>query len=473
MSQNASTWRSIVHTLIFHATKPHILMQSHPGGWSLPSFQFGLRLGFGDVALTLHEVRNALHTDITAVRWTDIHYTREDVQRQVDIILTLECNDPARTLPTYVQWIDRATLARLPLIFPQQREVIATCLREEETRTVPTSRLPWERRGWFRQVVSWIQIQLEQAGRTATGPVEQIRIWGISCILRVPTTDGMVYFKAGPAPGLSTREQFPFFFANEAALIKELAVTYPEHIPSPVAIEVQQGWMLLEDMGHVLRVQPVGLWEEALLAFCRIQQASIGQTETLLRIGCLDRSLERLSEHIDTLMSDTEALSHLDAVEAEQLREYVPFLKTLCRQLANYDIPSTLVHGDLHVGNVALQGGKPVFFDWADGCVSHPFLDAVIFWGGVHTLEDAPAARTRLRDAYLAQWRTYAPMERLIEAADVAEILGALYHVMRNRDIAANMETPWNTAMYTWVTFWVRELFGAIAAYERKTSHDR
>ncbi len=189
--------------------------------------------------------------------------------------------------------------------------------------------------------------------------------------------------------------------------------------------------------------------------------------EALLRMGCLDRSLEKLAEHIDTFMSDTEALSYLDAAEVEQLRTYTPLLKALCQQLASYNLPSTLVHGDLHSGNVAFQHGKPIFFDWADGCVSHPFLDAVTFWGGTSVFADATAARTRLRTAYLAQWLAYAPMERLIEAAQVAEILGSLYHIMRNRDISANMETPWNKAMGTWVTFWVRELLDGLAEYER------
>ncbi|MFL5586327.1 MAG: phosphotransferase family protein [Ktedonobacteraceae bacterium] len=469
MRETATRWQSNVHALVLHPTQPRVLMQQGPEGWSLsPFFQFGLRLPFGDVVLALQEIGHTLSTNVTAVRWTDIHYTHQGRERQVDIILTLECNDPAWVPPPHLHWIDRPTLERLASTLPQQREVIATCLREEETQTAPLLRLPWERRGWFRQAASWIQTRLEQAGRTATGPVEQIRIWGISCILRVPTTEGTLYFKSGPVPVAGTRETFPFFFANEAALIKGLAAMYPEYMPSPLAIEVTEGWMLLEDVGQVLRTQPVlDLWEEALLVFCRVQQASIGQREALLRMGCLDRSLEKLAEHIDTFMSDTEALSYLDAAEVEQLRTYTPRLKALCQQLASYNLPSTLVHGDLHSGNVAFQHGKPIFFDWADGCVSHPFLDAVTFWGGTSVFADATAARTRLRTAYLAQWLAYAPMERLIEAAQVAEILGSLYHIMRNRDISANMETPWNKAMGTWVTFWVRELLDGLAEYER------
>jgi Phosphotransferase enzyme family len=469
MSEIVPVWQSNVYTLIFHSTEPRILMMPGQGGWSLPSFQFGLQLRFGDVVSVMGEVWHTLSADITAVRWTDIRYTREDTRNRVDIILTLECNNPAWVPPAQMQWIGREALESLPLALVQQREVIMTCLREEETQIVPALRPPWERRGWFTRAVSWIHAQLEQLGYTVMAPIEQVRIWGISCILQVPTTMGIVYFKAGPVSVAGGRETFPFFFANEAALIKELVVLYPEHIPSPLALEAEQGWMLLEDFGQALRVQPVlALWEEALLAFSRIQLSSLGHVEDLLRIGCLDRRLDKMAKHIDTLMSDTEALSYLDKAEADQLQAYAPLFKAMCRQLAGYTLPVTLVHGDLHPGNVALQKGKPVFFDWADGCVSHPFFDATTFWGAAYILEDAAGSRRQLHDAYLAQWLAYEPIERLIEAAELAKVLGTMYQVLRNRDIMANMEPPWDAVMGQFVALWVRKLLEAVAEYNRQ-----
>src|SRR2546421_6598698 len=119
-------------------------------------------------------------------------------------------------------------------------------------------------------------------------------------MLRVPTSVSIHNSKAGPAPPASFHKTFPFFFANEAALVKKLATLYPEHIPSPLALEEQQGWMLLGDFGSALRAQPVpALWEEALLAYSRIQLASIPQVELLLQSGFPDRRLDKVAQHLE------------------------------------------------------------------------------------------------------------------------------------------------------------------------------
>lgn len=57
-----------------------------------------------------------------------------------------------------------------------------------------------------------------------TGRVEQLRVWELSCILRAPTVHGDVYLKA-------TRES-PLV-VNEAAVTRELAALFPDHVPAP------------------------------------------------------------------------------------------------------------------------------------------------------------------------------------------------------------------------------------------------
>jgi hypothetical protein len=53
---------------------------------------------------------------------------------------------------------------------------------------------------------------------------------------------------------------------------------------------------------------------------------------------------------------------------------------------------------------------------------------------------EIPDARGRLRDAYLSRWTAYAPMERLREAANLAEILGHLHQAVSYQHIVANLE---------------------------------
>jgi hypothetical protein len=466
MSEVSQEWQSNVYTIIFHTAESRVLMMPGATGWSLPSFQFSERLRFGNVAPVVHELRRTLNLEVTVLRWADVHYTHEETHAQVDIIVTAESNIAAWVVPGGAQWIGQEDLNGLQFTLPQQREVIDTCLLEKETRSVPALRAAWERSGWFAHAASWIRGQLAQLDYTVVAPVEQIRIWGISCILRVLTTVGAVYFKVSPFPAVDDHRMFPFLFANEAALTRALAVLYPGHIPRPLAVDPTLGWMLLEDFGQPLREYPVrAMWEDALQAFSRMQVDSTRQVETLLASGCLDRRLDKLSGQIDSLLNDTQALVSLDKTEVEQLRAYAPLLKTMCNQLASYNVPPALVHGDLHPGNVALHQGSPTFFDWTDGCVSHPFFDAITFWGEVDIMEDEPVARARLRDVYLAQWMDFEPMERLLEATALAEVLGALHQVVSYRHILANMEPPWRSGIGVGVAFWARILLKAMEQY--------
>jgi len=466
MSEVFQEWQSNVYTIIFHAAESRVLMMPGATGWSLPSFQFSERLRFGNVAPIVHELRRTLNLEVTVLRWADVHYTHEETHAQVDIIVTAESNIVVWAAPVGAKWMGREGLNGLQFALPQQHRVIDMCLRERETRSVPALRAPWERSGWFARAASWICTQLAQLDYTMVAPVEQIRIWGISCILRVLTTVGAVYFKVSPFPAVDDHRMFPFLFANEAALTRALAVLYPGHIPRPLAVNPTLGWMLLEEFGQPLQEYPVlAMWEDALQTFSRMQVDSTRQVETLLASGCLDRRLDKLSGQIDSLLNDTQALVSLDKTEVEQLRAYAPLLKTMCNQLASYNVPPALVHGDLHPGNVALHQGSPTFFDWTDGCVSHPFFDAITFWGEADIMEDAPGAQSRLRDIYLAQWIDFEPMERLLEATALAEVLGALHQVVSYRHILANMEPPWRSGVGVGVAFWARTLLKAMKQY--------
>jgi hypothetical protein len=227
MSEASLAWLSHVYIVIYHTSQPRILMMPGATGWSLLSLQFTERLHFGNVAQTVRELRHALNLDVTVLRWTDVQYTHEGTRAQVDIIVTAESNSAAWVAPGGARWIGQEDLHDLQLALPQQREVIDTCLLEKERRSVPARRAAWERSGWFAHVASWIRGQLEQLDYTMVAPIEQIRIWGISCILRAPTKAGAVYFKVSPFPIPGDHTELPFLFANEAALTRALAVLYP------------------------------------------------------------------------------------------------------------------------------------------------------------------------------------------------------------------------------------------------------
>jgi hypothetical protein len=86
--------------------------------------------------------------------------------------------------------------------------------------------------------------------------------------------------------------------------------------------------------------------------------------------------------------------------------------------------------------------GSPVFFDWAESSVSHPFFSFLLFLpDATSRLSHVPDARRRLRDAYLDPWTACAPMDRLIEAFELSQPCAALYHaLLQHRCVLPNLE---------------------------------
>jgi aminoglycoside phosphotransferase (APT) family kinase protein len=167
----------------------------------------------------------------------------------------------------------------------------------------------------------------------------------------------------------------------------------------------------------------------------QLQVKMAEQVPVLFEIGCIDRRLGRLAAQLDELLADEAALEGLEAAEITQLHEAAPRLKAICAELAAYRVPETLMHGDLHPGNVASLNGQMIFFDWTDACVAHPFLDMIVIFE-----ETDEAKRKQLRDLYLEQWTAYEPVERLLEAWRLAEPLWALHQAVSYQTILANLE---------------------------------
>jgi Ser/Thr protein kinase RdoA (MazF antagonist) len=76
-------------------------------------------------------------------------------------------------------------------------------------------------------------------------------------------------------------------------------------------------------------------------------------------------------------------------------------------------LPDTLVHGDLHPGNVRSDGAVRVLMDWGDTTVSNPAFDILRLTGDLPEPEAA-----RLVSAWAHRWRRDAPgcaPERAVE----------------------------------------------------------
>ena len=250
--------------------------------------------------------------------------------------------------------------------------------------------------------------------------------WSISSILRVRTDDPNLYFKA-PA-------RLPLF-VREAAVTARLAERFPGYVPVPLALEPERDWMLLPELELVSWGAPLETRCEMLRRFAGLQRQAAGLTDERLTDGCLDRRLGVLETQLEPLVEDPRAVARLTSEETAELRRLAPTFKEVCRRLDGLAIPATLVHGDLHLGNVARSEGELVYFDWTDACIAHPFIDLLSFqW------EKDESKREAMLDAYLEPWDGAETPERIREAVALAAVVIPLHHAVSYQTIVAGIE---------------------------------
>jgi hypothetical protein len=92
-------------------------------------------------------------------------------------------------------------------------------------------------------------------------------------------------------------------------------------------------------------------------------------------------------------------------------------------------IRPTLIHEEVHDGNVFVRDGRPVLIDWAEASISHPFagvINTLRSFAYRSGLEPGDPATLRLRDAYLEPWSDYAQPAELRYLFERAYAVGAL-----------------------------------------------
>jgi len=189
------SWQSILSAIIFHPIEAKILLLPEKEGYILPSFRFENHADGRDVRPFLHAMQLQLGIDVTVLYYAFAHV--DENEHIVDGMYTLEITDHTQ-VPTKGLWCGREALVNIKLAQPEQQLVIERCLIEIEENAVPELRPPWARRGWFQSAALWIQNELTHLSYTIAAPIEQTRTWGLSCMLRVQTTRGNVYFKVSP-----------------------------------------------------------------------------------------------------------------------------------------------------------------------------------------------------------------------------------------------------------------------------------
>ena len=442
---NDQKWVSNFHILLTDQASTRVLMLATERGWALPYVQIEGGLWIGETDNIIAAIRNTLNLSInfTILRYASLIVN--DDEKWDQIVWVVECHEVLDEPPLNGCWMTGPELAKAALAMPDHRALLVGHLQAPVTDRVPANRVPWAVAGWYREAVTWIEDRLVELGYGQTGPVEQIKNLSISSILRVPTDRGNVYFKAGADLPL---------FVNEPVLMDALGTHFPEYIPQPIRIDPVRRWMLMDDFGRSMWEQSIETVEEVVSLFAQLQIASAKLVDELLTLGLFDRQLAVLGKQIDELIAHPLTQSKVEPDILSQVQALAPTLKAICDDLATYNLPTTLGHGDMHLGNVARQGDSYLFFDWTDACLMHPFVDVMVPWN----LREDEAATARLRNAYLAQWTSYEPLDRLQEAWRLSRPLHALHQAVSYLYILDNQESLVHQEMEDGLTGFTKEL---------------
>jgi phosphotransferase family enzyme len=301
-----------------------------------------------------------------------------------------------------------------------------------ETPTGP-GRPPWSQPGWLARVSAWMADRLAENGIPLVAAPQIHYLWGLSAVLRGETAGGSVFLKACSR-----------IFPTEVAITRTLAAANPERLPTVIAGDAAENWLLMGDLGaSFIGDGPVARWPEGLVAHAAIQRRWLHRVDELAAAGFERRGLAELAGQIPAL-PDLPLLAPMGQERLGRLRTAIPRLVEACARLAAIGPGDTIVHGDLHPWNVADVDGRSIVFDWSDSCIGHPFLDLVTYVGRTADV----ATRRACVDAYLEAWSDVADRPLLEEAVALALPLGALHQVESYRRILAGLaeDDRWDLA---------------------------
>ncbi|GHJ18191.1 phosphotransferase family protein [Micromonospora sp. AKA38] len=271
---------------------------------------------------------------------------------------------------------------------------------------------PWAEPGGPARSVAWATDELRRLGRPVTAVAQQ-RTWNLSAIWRLDTPPGPAWLK-----------QLPPFAHHEPAVLTWLTtLPLPASLTSPadqgvrVAGELDgDANSLVDDAGVGPGVLAVGGEGRVLVEDVRgedrygageaelagiaaahhaVQVRAVGAAGRLVADGVPDLRGVRLGGWIRRWLAGHDVSAAAELLDG---------LDERLRQVRDCGLPDTLVHGDLHPGNVRGDGTRRVVLDWADAFVGHPAFDVLRLAEGL-----AAPAVARLIDAWADRWRADAP----------------------------------------------------------------
>jgi hypothetical protein len=291
--------------------------------------------------------------------------------------------------------------------------------------------------------IGWIDELLAKTGSyrgQSSMPVIRQLNQGIDfCLLSLTDLTGRkIWFKAVGEP--NTREY---------ALTAELTRRFPAYMPRILTtIPEWNGWVMEDVEGLPLNESDVRYQcEQAFTALATMQKEMVTDMASLSALGAKDWTCGQIASLSEPFFADSQK-----AMEAQVSTKSRPLGRSELHRLkkdvesalhgfSDAGIPETLVHGDIGHGNIIATLNGPVFLDWAETYVGHPFLSAEHLLADlVRSNPPLAADQTALRAHYAAQWKAQVRPAELEKVTVLAPAIAAFAYAVIAWD--ANCSRP-------------------------------
>ena len=300
-------------------------------------------------------------------------------------------------------------------------------------------RLRYARPSGLVSDLAWADEQLAARGRRRSGCAQQQRTWNLSCVFRLQLDDGSEAWLKSVPP----------FFAHEGSVIDcvqrldgdassalatsalatlDGALRPQLRLPQLLAFDGAAGRLLMTHCeGPLMWGARPAAWRPIIAAHVDRQLRLQSHVAELFALGLPDWRASALLVSLRALCARSGLQSALALDVRSGLARLMASLPERLDALQACGLPDTLVHGDLHQGNVIASAAGPVLLDWGDAGVGMPLFDLPGLCHGFPA-DDQPQVRAMVADA----WRRACPGARVDAAmrliAPLAELRQALIY---------------------------------------------
>ena len=424
--------------------EPAVLLVPEGAGWGVPRLASEGRASCEAAALT-RDARAILGVEVSVLQCLlDAPATAAQPRQQLH---ALEPHGGPETLPARARWATAADVGAAALSRPDLGPLLVRWLDECRTGRFAARGREWMRPRWRDGAIAWVEGELARAGFGRVRGIEQVKAWEYSQVLRLSADGGAFYLKALCESA-----------AREPGLAERLARAHPGWMPGVVAVDPTRRWLLMRAIAgpELMQASDAAAWQETARRFARVQIEWAGRTDELRALGCPHWPVEAVAARLRPMLADEASLlvpcpDGLAVDELAALRRRAAELEARCAELAALGVPDSLEHGDLWGSNVILGEQGPVFIDWEDATVAHPFMSpSLLLLTLPYSPEVSPSADlpARIRDAYLDAWQAAGPLRgwpaaRLERVFDLAQRVAMLHYAVQFWLGAPLVETSW------------------------------